>query len=50
MGRVRPVSGGGNHNFDTVQKQAPRFLTVLGKIFSTRFQTTKVDIGPALLT
>jgi hypothetical protein len=32
------------------KKQAARFLTLLGKIFSKPFQTTKVDIQPGLLT
>jgi hypothetical protein len=33
MGRVRPVSGGGNHNFDTVQKTGAALFDGFGEDF-----------------
>jgi hypothetical protein len=32
-GRVRPVWGGGNHNFDTVQKTGARHFDAFGEDF-----------------
>jgi hypothetical protein len=32
-GRVRPVWGGGNHNFDTVQKTGARRFDAFGEDF-----------------